>query len=82
VIVCSCNRISDKAIRTHLDTAPDSAARVSEVFEGLGCRPQCGRCATSIRAVLRESGGMRGRCAAAIDDLSPASEPVFALAAE
>lgn len=82
MIVCSCNRISDRAIRNHLETAPDSAARVSEVFEGLGCRPQCGRCSTSIRAVLRESGAIRGLCAAAIDDLSPTNEPVLALAAE
>jgi bacterioferritin-associated ferredoxin len=87
VIVCSCNRISDKTIRDRLDTEPQWGARVSEVFECLGCRPQCGRCAVSIRAILREGGEARRACVAAIDDLTPTIagdvyEPPFALAAE
>ena len=69
MIVCSCNRISDRSIRDRLDAAPNVAARVSEVFDCLGCRPQCGRCAGSIRAILRENGTGDRACAAAIDDL-------------
>jgi bacterioferritin-associated ferredoxin len=54
VIVCSCNVLSDRTIR-HAAESGRCMARVSDVFEHLGCRPQCGRCAPTIRRLLRES---------------------------
>lgn len=95
MIVCSCNRLSDRAIRGLLDDGA-GCARMSEVFGGLGCRAQCGRCAPTIRQILRESAERDcDVCAAVVDDIaahrpdrtragapSPAAEPMFALAAE
>jgi bacterioferritin-associated ferredoxin len=55
MIVCSCNVLSEAQVRaaTH---GPDGAGRVAEVFERLGARPNCGRCAASIRGVIRGAG--------------------------
>lgn len=55
MIVCSCNVLSDKQVRDAVDTdcAPK---RVSEVYFCLGCSPQCGRCARTIRDIMREAG--------------------------
>jgi bacterioferritin-associated ferredoxin len=55
MIVCSCNRLSDKAIRGCCATA-GAPVRVLDVYGFLGCRPQCGRCATSIAAIIRQTG--------------------------
>ena len=53
MIVCSCNVLSDHAIRRTVG-GRDCPGRVSEVFDRHGCRPQCGRCAPTIRALLRD----------------------------
>jgi bacterioferritin-associated ferredoxin len=50
VIVCSCNVLSDQQIRN----AIQRAARLSQVYGGLGCSAQCGRCAATIRQIMRE----------------------------
>ena len=52
MIVCSCNVLSDGAIKACLkdgDTCPRS---VREVYTCLGCAPKCGRCADTIRALM------------------------------
>lgn len=67
VIVCSCNALSDRAVRRLRDGGPGCGGRVADVFVRAGCTPQCGRCATTIRGILREA---------------PVEEPVWALAAE
>ena len=55
MIVCSCNVLSDKQVRSVVETecAP---RRVSEVYGCLGCSPQCGRCARTIRDIMRDAG--------------------------
>ncbi|WP_165498172.1 (2Fe-2S)-binding protein [Siculibacillus lacustris] len=55
MILCSCNVLSEAQVRaaTH---GPNGAGRVAEVFEKLGARPNCGRCAASIRGVIRGAG--------------------------
>lgn len=77
MIVCSCNVLSDHAIRRNVG---GDCGRVSEVFDCFGCRPQCGRCAPTIRRLIREGiaedGGL---CPALVDDVAAA--PVL-LAAE
>ncbi|ACA17927.1 hypothetical protein M446_3544 [Methylobacterium sp. 4-46] len=71
MIVCSCNVLSDTAVRA---CAADSALTPAGVFRALGCRIRCGRCAKTIRAILtnREVGpgalpSCDGRCCAARD---------------
>lgn len=58
MIVCSCNVLTDTAIREML-AGPHSPARVVEVYRQLGCRPQCGCCAATIQGMMREAASDR-----------------------
>ena len=60
MIVCSCNVLSDHAVRTAVAgaAAPRTAG---QVYGCLGCSPQCGRCAATIRRIMDEA---LGACAA------------------
>jgi bacterioferritin-associated ferredoxin len=51
MIVCSCNVLSETAIRgaCHHD---GGARSVGQVYRCLGCSPQCGRCARTIKSIL------------------------------
>jgi bacterioferritin-associated ferredoxin len=61
MIICSCNVLSDHAVRTAVSGA--AAPRTTgQVYGCLGCSPQCGRCATTIRRIMDEA---LGACAAA-----------------
>ena len=53
MIVCQCNIVSDKAIRGA--AAQHAPRRVSQVYAGLGCKAECGRCASTIVSILRET---------------------------
>jgi bacterioferritin-associated ferredoxin len=53
MIICSCNVFSDGEVRALLEIGPP-AARTAQVFRGLGHQPQCGRCARTIRKILRQ----------------------------
>jgi bacterioferritin-associated ferredoxin len=48
-----CNILSDKAIRCA--AAEHAPRRVSQVYACLGCKAKCGRCASTIVAILRET---------------------------
>ena len=54
MIVCSCNVLSDQDVRAAVATEarPRSAG---QVYGCLGCSPQCGRCATTIRRIMDEA---------------------------
>lgn len=53
MIVCSCNVLSDHEVRTVVNT---SAPRTTgQVYGCLGCSPQCGRCARTIRKIMDEA---------------------------
>lgn len=52
MIVCSCNVLSDHAVRGCL-SGPDCPRTPAQVYRCLGCSPQCGRCAVTIRKILR-----------------------------
>jgi bacterioferritin-associated ferredoxin len=56
VIVCSCNVLSDTQVRDSIavETGPRTTI---EVYRCLGCSPQCGRCARTIRAIMDEALG-------------------------
>lgn len=51
MIVCSCNRISDRDIAAHCSTSQSVAA----AYRSLGCAPKCGRCASTIDKMLKDS---------------------------
>ncbi len=55
MIVCSCNVLSDSAIReacASLDMAPRTPG---QVYRCLGCSPQCGRCSRTIKSILEQA---------------------------
>jgi bacterioferritin-associated ferredoxin len=64
MIICSCNVLSDQAVRTAVsgEAAPRTAG---QVYGCLGCSPRCGRCVTTIRRIMDEA---LGSCAAAGPD--------------
>ena len=73
MIVCSCNVLSDVQVRETLDV---NAPRTTlEVYHCLGCSPQCGRCARTIKAIMDEAlGRPSDTCAVScpLPDLKPA----------
>lgn len=52
MIVCSCNVLSDKDVRGCLGPGPDCPRTPAQVYRCLGCRPECGRCAVTIRSIM------------------------------
>ena len=54
MIICSCNVLNDKAIRSMVATAT-SRPTISQVYAGLGCQAKCGRCAPSIKKIRDET---------------------------
>lgn len=58
MIVCSCNVLSDKQIRTTIGDGTANAQTPGQVYRCLGCSPQCGRCARTIRAMLADIRGL------------------------
>jgi bacterioferritin-associated ferredoxin len=74
MIICSCNVLSDDEVRTVLagsDLAPRTAG---EVYGCLGCSPQCGRCARTIRRIMDEALGGCAGCPMATGEASPAAD--------
>ena len=62
MIVCSCNVLSDKDVRSAVRAeAPRST---SQVYGCLGCSAQCGRCARTIRKIMDEALGAAADAAA------------------
>jgi bacterioferritin-associated ferredoxin len=57
MIVCSCNVLSDGAVRGCLGPGPGCPRTPAQVYACLGCSPKCGRCARTIRAIMRSALG-------------------------
>lgn len=56
MIVCSCNVLTDHDVRATLSGEGSAQPRTAgEVYGCLGCSPQCGRCATTIRRIMDEA---------------------------
>jgi bacterioferritin-associated ferredoxin len=51
MIICSCNVLSDQDVRSVV-AAPDSPRTAAQVHRCLGCSPECGRCAPTIRQIV------------------------------
>jgi bacterioferritin-associated ferredoxin len=56
MIVCSCNVLTDVAIRTSIATL-NGPTRVCDVYASLGCAAKCGGCVSTICALLSEAKG-------------------------
>ena len=57
MIVCSCNVLSDGAVRGCLGDGPGCPRTPAQVYACLGCSPKCGRCARTIRAIMQNALG-------------------------
>lgn len=49
--VCICNAFTEKKVKGLLDQGVRSAA---QVYAGLGCAPQCGKCVPYVRDMIRD----------------------------
>ena len=55
MIVCSCNVLTDNAIReacASLDAMPRTPG---QVYRCLGCSAQCGRCSRAIKSIIEQA---------------------------
>lgn len=55
MIVCSCNVLSDGDVRGCLSPGVACPRTPAQVYACLGCSPRCGRCARTIRSIMRDS---------------------------
>jgi len=55
MIVCSCNVFTDHDVRATLAVSEAAPRTAGEVYHCLGCSPQCGRCAHTIRCIMNEA---------------------------
>jgi bacterioferritin-associated ferredoxin len=53
MIVCSCNVLSDRDVRSAVEA--ERTRSTSQVYGCLGCSAQCGRCARTIRRIMDEA---------------------------
>jgi bacterioferritin-associated ferredoxin len=53
MIICSCNVLSADEVREAVATATPHTP--GQVYGCLGCSPQCGRCARTIRQIMDEA---------------------------
>jgi bacterioferritin-associated ferredoxin len=57
MIVCSCNVITDHDVRNVVTTADELPRNPKQVYGCLGCSPECGRCARTIKTIIDEALG-------------------------
>jgi bacterioferritin-associated ferredoxin len=57
MIICSCNFLTDREVRTVVITAVRPPTTLGQMYKCLGCRPKCGRCARSISLIMGEALG-------------------------
>lgn len=55
MIVCSCNVLSDRDVRSTLHAEGGNARGPGEVHRCLGCSRQCGRCMHTIKKIMNEA---------------------------
>ncbi|MBV8287538.1 MAG: (2Fe-2S)-binding protein [Hyphomicrobiales bacterium] len=63
MIVCSCNVLSDHDVRAAIG-AEQTPRTTGQVYGCLGCSPQCGRCARTIRRIMDDAVAAAGGCCA------------------
>jgi bacterioferritin-associated ferredoxin len=62
MIVCSCNVLSDRDVRSAVDSAQHLPRNAKQIYGCLGCSAECGRCARTIKTIIDEA---LGACAKA-----------------
>jgi bacterioferritin-associated ferredoxin len=55
MIVCSCNVLTDKDVRTACAAAKARPRTTGQVYGCLGCSAQCGRCGRTIRRIMDQA---------------------------
>lgn len=60
MIVCSCNVLSCRQIKSTIASDGSGPKTAGEAYDCLGCSPDCGRCARAVRSLLAEA---RAACA-------------------
>lgn len=55
MIVCSCNVMSDRQIKSCVDGDGAGPRTAAQVYAHFGCKPDCGRCAATIRTILADA---------------------------
>jgi bacterioferritin-associated ferredoxin len=74
MIICSCNVLSDDEVRTALAESDLPPRTAGQVYGCLGCSPQCGRCARTIKRIMDEAlGGCAEACSGCPDAESQGS---------
>ncbi|MGP8233122.1 MAG: bacterioferritin-associated ferredoxin [Methylovirgula sp.] len=54
MIICSCNAISDTSVKASVQ-GEKSPRTPGAVYRCLGCRPNCGRCYATVRAIIDDA---------------------------
>lgn len=52
--ICLCNGFTDRDVKSAVTSG---AQRIANVYETLGGAPQCAKCCTHIRDIIRENAG-------------------------
>ncbi|MTD94167.1 (2Fe-2S)-binding protein [Hyphomicrobium sp. xq] len=60
MIICSCNALSDSQVRAVANR--NNGLRVTQVHFSLDCRPRCGRCFSTIEAILESKADAAAAC--------------------
>ncbi|MCF8466015.1 MAG: (2Fe-2S)-binding protein [Sneathiella sp.] len=50
--ICLCNALTDRDVKSAVSLG---AQRIANVYEMLGAAPQCAKCSTHIRDIIRET---------------------------
>jgi bacterioferritin-associated ferredoxin len=78
MIVCSCNVFSDGDVRACLKPGPGCPRTPAQVYTCLGCSPDCGRCARTIRAIMDQA--IAGAAGSVPQPTPPGTCPLTSLA--
>ena len=86
MIVCSCNVISDHDVRSAVNAAEDLPRSPKQIYDCLGCSPECGRCARTIKTIIDDALGACAKscgagCPHSRNVAQPPAAEAFALAA-
>jgi bacterioferritin-associated ferredoxin len=57
MIICSCNVLTDHAVRQVVKEGATAPRTPGQIYGCLGCSPQCGRCARTIKRIMDEALG-------------------------
>jgi len=57
LIVCSCNVLSDDDVRCAVSASADLPRTARQIYNCLGCSAECGRCARTIKRIIKDTLG-------------------------